>query len=182
MGHQCVSRCDGCGDICEAVPISTLTSLQIYSNKNCTILSGDLYLTNLDIAVTIQSLTSVFSFLQVVRGSIYIIGNPLIWTTVFLRTLVEVNNIYISNNPSLIDTSFLSLQTVHGVISVTGCDRLCPALHPTAPYRLPTNTTGCTKPAVVILFHIDGPATAADFPTIASLIAALVRNATSQSV
>ena len=176
VGSLCVSQCQGCGDICEAFPISTFTSLQIYDNKNCTIISGDFYVHNLDTTVTLKALTTVFASLQVVRGSIYIVNNPFLSSANFFKSLVEVDNIYITNNPSLIDTGLLLLQTVHGVVSVTGCDRLCPALHPKVPYRLPTNTTGCSRPAVVLACHIDGPATSADFSSITRLIAAITQS------
>jgi hypothetical protein len=123
----CVSRCPDCGNLCEAFPVTDLDSLKLYSSQGCTLISGDLHITNLPSSVTEDNLFDHLSNVRFLRGSLIVHDNHFLSSLAFARKVVVVTDVSLSNNPNLIDARMPSLQRFLGHFEAKGCHRLCPA-------------------------------------------------------
>jgi hypothetical protein len=83
-----VSQCQNCGTICEAFPITDISSAQLYSGKECTIITGDLYIQDLPTSVTKKLLFDSLQTVRYVRGDLYFLDNPFISAMTFFSNLV----------------------------------------------------------------------------------------------
>jgi hypothetical protein len=157
-----------------------MSSLQLYGIKNCTVVVGDLYISNLDSSLVRATLFSNLQGIRTIRGSLYFDNNPYLIAMTFFSNLVSVTSIRYLNNPGLVDARLPSLMSLPGGVSVTGCDRLCPARY-TAVGAWPDDS-GC--PVVVLHYslHVDGPVRVSDLATIAGVMDHTLRNVTQNQV
>ena len=88
MSPYCTSVCSSCGTLCEAFPITDLTSLQLYSSKGCTIVVGDLYILNLPITITRTMLFNNLKNILYIRGGLYFKDNLYLTAMTFMSNLV----------------------------------------------------------------------------------------------
>ena len=128
MGSTCVSQCSTCGVLCEAFPISDLTSLRLYSTKGCTIVAGDLYLVRLPFSITLAVLFDHLQTIQHIRGTLYLQDSPWVTSLFPFRNILSLNGASYSNMDNLVDTRIPGLQKLSkNNVHVENCNRLCPA-------------------------------------------------------
>ena len=130
MSDKCVSQCPSCGTVCASFPVTDADSATYYASKRCTVIHGDLFVTNIPSSVFGELLTDLFSDVSVIRGNIYVNSNLFLTSLSFLGNLTSVNGISLLNNPNLVDASLPSLTVLGGEVTVKGCFRLCPARYP----------------------------------------------------
>lgn len=174
--------CSGCGVLCEAFPITDLTSLQLYAVKKCTIVVGDLYIIALPITITKRALFNNLQTIQYIRGSLYMKDMLYITAMTFFSNLVGISGgAHYSNDPILTDGRMPSLLQLGGPVTAEGCDRMCPARYTAVGVNL--DDTGCANPVVNIFLHIDGAAsTIADAVVLCGVAGRLVTNSTGGQV
>ena len=177
---SCTTYCPGCGTLCEAFPITDLNSLNLYKTQGCTIIVGDLYITNLPSSVSQVPLLNVFQNIPTIRGTLYYQNNLYGNALTFLKNLKQVNSVALLNNPNLLDARLLSLQSLSGSVSVAGCDRLCPARYPTIGFN--PSDGGCTNKQFQYFFGINGVICGQDFSTFSGVVARAVSNVTKNAV
>ena len=97
QGPLCVSRCAGCGMLCEPFPITDMNSLGLYLSRGCTTVVGDLYIMNLPSAITKTILTNNLATVRYITGTLYIINCqwlgsllPVSYTHLTLPTIYSV--------------------------------------------------------------------------------------------
>ena len=122
-----MSQCSDCGNLCESFPITDLSSLELYSSRGCTLISGDLHIANLPSVVHEDLLFDHMGQVRFLRGSLIVLNNQFLSSLAFLRNVQSVVNVVLFNNPTLVDARLPSLQTFLGTFQPEGCDRLCPA-------------------------------------------------------
>ena len=122
----CVSRCATCGTLCEPLPITDLASLSLYRSKGCTLISGDVYITDLDSTVNEDRLFDNLQMVKFLRGGLVIKDNPYLTSLSFLQNIVSVENVTLFNNPSLVDARLPSATHIKS-FSVQGSNQLCAA-------------------------------------------------------
>ena len=153
--------------LCEAFPVTGLESFKVYQGLGCTIIAGDLFITNLPASVNPNLLRSLFSNIKQIRGVLSIVNNPLLGSANVFTSLTDVQGIHLLNNPALFDARITSLKYIASNVTVLGCDRLCPARYP---YVGPTgDQSGCTDTAVKYFLHVIGQIEPNNFPLLVSL-------------
>ena len=155
MPTKCVSQCPSCGTVCASFPVTDADSATYYASKHCTVIHGDLFVTNIPSSVLEVLLLDLFSDVRVIRGNIYVNNNLFLTSLSFLGNLTSVNGISLLNNPNLVDASLPSLTSLNGDVTVKGCFRLCPARYPrlsTDPVPLTSLSTRCPNLKVCLSF------------------------------
>ena len=176
----CTSSCSTCGTVCEAFPITDLSSLQLYATNNCTVVVGDLYISDLDSSIIRSTLFSNLQGIRSIRGSLYFDNNPFLTAMTFFSKLESVTSIRYLNNPRLVDARMPSLISLPGGVSVIGCDRLCPVRY-TAVGAGPDDS-GCPDVSMFYHLHVDGPMQVSDVATIVAVMDRILRNVTQNKV
>jgi hypothetical protein len=166
--------------VCEAFPITDLSSLQLYATNNCTVVVGDLYISDLDSSIIRSTLFSNLQGIRSIRGSLYFDNNPFLTAMSFFSNLVSATSIRYLNNPRLVDARMLSLTSLPGGVSVAGCDRLCPARY-TAVGAGPDDS-GCPDVSLYYYLHVDGPMQVSDVSKIVAVMDRILRNVTQNKV
>jgi hypothetical protein len=175
-----MSRCSTCGTLCGAFPITDSSSLALYGEKQCTIVSGDLYIMNLPLTVTRLALLDALGSIRSIHGSLYVLDNQYLSALTCFTGLLSVYGATYLNNPILIDTRMPSLTSVSGDVTVTGCDRLCPARY-TQVGAAPSDV-GCANPTLNYYVNIVGNTTSTDLPLLASIMSRAMGNLTNGAV
>jgi len=128
VGSACVSQCSTCGVLCEAFPISDISSLRLYSTKGCTIVAGDLYLVRLPFSITLAVLFDHLQTIRHIRGTLYLQDCPWVTSLFPFRNLLSLKGASFSNMENLVDARIPGLQQlVNKNVHVENCNRLCPA-------------------------------------------------------
>jgi hypothetical protein len=143
-----------CGNICEAFPITDLSSLRLYSSQKCTLIAGDLHIAYLSSLVHEDILFDNLKQVVFLRGSLFVHDNQFLSSLVFFRNVTAVNNVSLSNNPNLVDARMPSLQNMAGQLDVIACNRLCPERY-TVVGPSP-NDTGCANLVRLAFLSIGG--------------------------
>ena len=125
-----MSQCPLCGTVCASFPVTDADSATYYASKRCTVIHGDLFVTNIPSSVFEELLLDLFSDVKVIRGKIYVNNNLFLTSLSFLGNLTSVGGISLLNNPNLVDARLPSLTTLDGDVAVKGCFRLCPVRYP----------------------------------------------------
>ena len=180
VGSVCTSSCSTCGTLCEAFPITDLTSLQNYGIKNCTVVVGDLYISNLDSTLIRVVLFNNLQGIRTIRGSLYFVDNVFLTAMTFFSKLMSVTSIRYLNNPRLVDARMPSLTSLPEGVSVIGCDRLCPARY-TAIGAAPDDS-GCPNVIFRYHLHVAGPMQVSDVAHVVSVMDRTFRNVTQNQV
>jgi hypothetical protein len=166
--------------VCEAFPITDLSSLQLYATNNCTVVVGDLYISNLESSIIRAVLFSNLQGIRSIRGSLYFDNNPYLTAMTFFSKLESVTSVRYLNNPRLVDARMPSLTSLPGSLSVTGCDRLCTARY-TAVGAGPDDS-GCPDVSLYYYLHVDGLMQVSDVATIVAVMDRTLRNVTQNQV
>ena len=165
----CTSQCSDCGVLCEAFPISDLTSLQLYSSYGCTIVVGDLYIISLPLSIRKKQVFQYLQTIREIRGSFYMVNNLYMSAMTFFSGLTTITgDVFYLNNPIMIDTRMPSLTYFGGVLTVSGCDRLCPARY-TVVGESPSDT-GCPNNTVNTYLHVDGNVNSVTLPSLCNVV------------
>ncbi len=127
-----MSRCDVCGILCEAFPVFDAASLGIYSSNNCSVIVGDLHISELPIDLGEFELSQGFQGVSSIRGFIYVSNNPYLTSLSFLSQVVSVSGVTLFNNPNMVDARLPSLFRLSEAFTAEGCDRLCPQRYTSA--------------------------------------------------
>ena len=158
-----------------------MSSLRLYSSKGCTVVVGDLYITNLPFAITKAILTNNLKTITVIRGTLYIQDSPWLGSLLPLKALVSINGISLSNMVSLVDVRMPALKSLQNCITVSNCDRLCPARY-TAAGPSPDDS-GCANLQLNLFLHVEGVfETQAALRSLEGLIWNAVRNISGNTV
>ena len=173
-GGDCVSSCSTCGTLCDAFPISDLSSLQLYKTKGCTVISGDLYIQNLPSSIAKATLLANLQGVKRIQGKLYLLNNPYLASLMFLQNVVEVYGGVYLNNPNLVDARLPALTTLLSPVVVEGCDRLCPARYTMA--GASPNDSGCSNLQMEFFYNIQGSITIADLPLFANVITRTIKS------
>ena len=181
VDSTCMSQCNNCGALCAAFPITDLTSLELYKSHQCSVVTGDLYITGLAVEITRTVLLSGLATIRIIRGSLYIENNAFLAGMTFFSGLESIQgDVYYLNNPAMMDARMPSLTVLYGNTTVIGCDRLCPARYTQVGYR--TDDAGCTNMQMEYYLHVAGSVTVADLETISSIFTRVVQATTSFAV
>ena len=180
VDSYCTSQCNKCGTLCEAFPISDLSSIALYNSKKCVIVVGDLYVTGLPTTVSNGILFSAVGTILEIRGSIFMENNLFRTSMNAFRNLQKVDGVTYLNNPSMIDARMPALVSMPNGISVTGCDRLCRARY-TVVGPSPDDT-GCANQNIEEYMVVTGGAQVSDLPALAGIFANIMRNLTGNAV
>ena len=164
-----MSQCATCGVLCEAFPVTGLESLMVYQGLGCTVIVGDLFITNLPGSVGAGLLRATFSRVRQIRGTLYIVNNAQLPSSNVFSSLTTVDSIRLHNNPALYDARIPTLKqiTTNSVSIVFGCDRLCHARYPST--QIIVDQGGCANNTLKYFVHVDGYITTEDFPTLNGL-------------
>lgn len=173
--------CDDCGVLCEAFPITDLTSLELYGSQGCTVIVGDLYIVNTPASISIGVLTENLFSVERIRGTLYVKDNLYRTAMNFLPSLVSVAGVVYIDNPSLIDARIPSLESIEGGVSVVGCSRLCPARYTRAGVST-VDDTGCTNQDVKYFASVVGSFAMSDVGLLGGIFTRILRNATEGKV
>jgi hypothetical protein len=141
--------------LCDAFPISDLTSLELYSSKGCTVVAGDLYVINLPFSITLAVLFEHLHTIQYIRGSLYIKDSPWITSLFPLRNLLGVQGLFLSSMANIVDARIPGLQQLHNEVHVEHCNRLCPARY-TAVGAASLDDSGCPYLTLKVFIHVEG--------------------------
>ena len=180
MGALCTSQCSTCGTLCEAFPITDLTSAQLYSDQGCTVIVGDLYMLNMPASMTRTALYAHLKTVTTIRGTLYFKDNLYLSAMTFLSNVVSLNGAVYSNNPQLVDARLFALQQLNGNVTVDGCDRLCPARYTSL--RTAVDERGCANPELRYVLQIKGPATKSGVAVVGSIMRSALQNVTGGAV
>ena len=177
----CTTRCIDCGNLCEAFPISDLTSLMLYQSKQCSIVSGDLYIIDLPIDITREVLRLGLGMITAIRGSIRFNNNQFITSMNFFENVQLIaGDVDLHNCPSLVDGLLPSLKNLSGVADVFGCDRLC--IERYAHVGNVSDDSSCTNVQMRVFIHIDGDIRLDQLADIESIFTTMVRALTMNTV
>ena len=157
-----------------------LPSLQLYKSKGCTIVVGDLYISSLPVSIYRTVLHDNLQTVRIIRGDIYIVDNEYLTALTFFSNLNSVNGVHLLNNPVLVDARLPALTSYGGVLTVEGCDRLCPARYPML--GVAPDDSSCSNPALRYFFNVRGSSSASDLSSLASVITRVVYNVTKGQV
>ena len=156
-----MSQCANCGVLCEAFPVTGLESLMVYQGLGCTVIVGDLFITNLPGSVGAGLIRASFSKVRQIRGMLYIVNNAQLPSSNVFSSLTTVDGIRLHNNPALYDARIPTLKQIKAnSVSVFGCDRLCPARYPST--QIVVDQGGCANSTLKYFVHVDGDITAED--------------------
>ena len=172
--RMCTSACISCGVLCDAFPISELEGLMLYKRRGCTLVVGDLYITNLPVTISRTLLLQNLGSVKTIRGVFYFHNNDYITALNPFISLAEVRGISLKNNLVLVDARIPSLKNITGPVTVDVCDRLCPHRYPRV--GPPPTNAGCTNITMQFSMSVVGTAQASDFPLIAATLGRLVDN------
>lgn len=176
---RCTSNCTTCGRLCNAFPITDLSSLSLLQKQDCTVIVGDLYIANLPTSVSNGDVYNAVKNVQEIRGTIFMVNNLYRTSMDAFRNLKIAHDIVYSNNPNMIDSRMPSLVSL-GSVSVMGCDRLCPARYTVVGSH--PDGDDCVTQDADYFFSVVGGATAADINQLSDVIETLMRNFTNNSV
>ena len=165
---MCVSSCSTCGTLCDAFPISDLSSLELYKTQGCTVVSGDLYIMGLPSSISKGTLLANLQAITAINGVLHFQDNLFLTSLLFFKNLVSLEGGYYNNNPQLVDARLPSLQTLSGDVEVYGSPRLCPARQTKVGYG--GDDSGCTNLDEVFFYDVQGSITIADLPLFANVI------------
>ena len=154
--------CNNCGVLCEAFPISDDASLSFYRGKGCTIIVGDLYITNLPLSIFRAILLTAIGSVREIRGTVFMLDNAYIPAMTFFSELQSLRGVVYRNNPSLTDARLVKLERLDTAPVIIGCDRLCPARYTRVGPASSTSTEECTDPIFRYYFFIPGSFQLAD--------------------
>ena len=174
-----MSQCSTCGTLCEAFPITDISSAQLYASKKCTIIVGDLYMQNMPTSVTKKLLFDTLQTVQFIKGKLYFIGNRYISAMTFFSNLIGLYGAHYSNNADLVDARMPSLQQLKGSVTVEGCDRLCPARYTAVGL---SDDAVCPNPIMEYYFGIQGDATVDSLPLVSSILQRVIVAKTNNGV
>jgi hypothetical protein len=149
-----VSQCSTCGVLCEAFPISDLTSLQLYSSKGCTIVAGDLYVVNLPFSITLAVLIEHLYTIQYLRGWLYVKDSPWLTSLLPFRSLLGMQGVSLSNMANLVDARIPGLQQLPNAVHVEHCNRLCPARYTAV--GASQDNSDCPHLELNLFIHVEG--------------------------
>jgi hypothetical protein len=153
-GH-CVSRCEECDSLCDAIPVFDASSLAYYTSKQCTVVVGDLILADFH-DVTEAQLAAAFQSVRRITGMLVLRDIPNIVSLSFFRNLEAVQGrIVILNLPWLIDARLSALSTSNQTtdFAIEGSHRLCPAYYPLGSVQM---NNSCTFRSVELFLHLHG--------------------------
>ena len=171
-----MSVCSSCGTLCEAFPITDLTSLQLFKNKGCTLIVGDLYIMNLPVTVTKKLLLDNLQGVQYIRGTLHMKDNLYVSALTFFSNLVGIYGAKFSNMPILVDARMPSLTQIRDVVTVDGCDRLCPARYTSV--EVIQDDSGCTNPEMFYFLRVVGGFQSSDLLLLSDVMARVVTSKT----
>ena len=180
VGQMCTTRCNNCGTLCEAFPITDLSSLQLYKSKGCTIIVGDLYITGLESTIIKKVLYDNLQRVEYIRGDLYFKDNLYISAMTSFSNLKGVYGIHYINNPILVDTRMPALVSMTGNVTVIGCDRLCPARYTFVGKR--ADDASCSESLLNMYCHIDGDIQVSELELVASVLRRTVSSLTNLQV
>ena len=180
VAGDCVSQCSSCGSLCGAFPITDSDSLAIYNEKQCSIVSGDLYIMNLPSTVTKSDLAHAFQSIRSIRNVPGVMSNQFLSALTFMHDVVGVYGVQLLNNPILVDARMPNLTALSGDVTVDGCSRLCPARYPNAING--TSDSGCANSIVQYYLNVVGNVTTSDVSVLAGIMARVLSNVTSAQV
>jgi hypothetical protein len=178
---RCTSSCSNCGVLCESFPATDIASLDLYKSKKCTIIVGDLYITNLPSAVIRRTLVDSLGTIKTIRGVLYFQDNHYISAMTFLQNLVSVRGISYKNNQILVDARMPSLRELTGPVTVEGCYRLCPGRYSVVVGTI-VSDVGCTNPELDYFYYVVGNAKRADLDVLGVLTHRIAQNVTNNEV
>ena len=119
-----------------------MASLDYYRQNNCTVLVGNLYITDLPAEVTEDVLFEVLSPITAIHGEVHVENNPFLTSLSALVNVQEIHDMYLTNNPNLVDSRMPSLQSLrYNSAIVFSCPNLCPDRYTSLVYN--TNSSGC---------------------------------------
>jgi hypothetical protein len=154
--------------------------MQLYAISNCTVVVGDLYISNLGPSLIRSTLFSNLQGIRSIRGSLYFDNNPFLTAMTFFSNLVSATSIRYLNNPRLVDARMPSLTSLPGGVSVTGCDRLCPARYTAV--GVGPDDSECPDVVFYYYLHVDGLMQVSDVATIISVMDRTLRSVTQNQV
>ena len=179
-GGYCVSSCGTCGTLCNAFPITDMSSLELYKTKGCTVISGDLYIMGLASSISKGTLLANLQGITRINGVLYLLNNAFLTSLLFFENVVELYGGVYLNNPNLVDTRLPTLSTLHTAVVVDGCDRLCPARYTSA--GAVTDESGCSNLEEDFFYDIQGSITIADLALFEAVITRVMKNISSGQV
>ena len=169
IGSTCTSQCSNCGVLCEAFPISDVTSLQLYSTQGCTVVVGDLYILSLPLSIRKKQLLGFVQTIQSIRGSLYVLNNLYLAAMTPFSGLKSIQgDVYYLNNPILVDTRMPSLSFLGGSTIVNGCDRLCPARYTSVGSS--SIDASCPNNTITAYLHVNGNVNDQSLPILCSTV------------
>ncbi len=175
---MCTSFCPSCGVLCEAFPITDLASATLYQQRRCTIISGDLYITNLPPNVPKAALLVRLATVRKINGYLIMAHNVFHPAMTFMKDVQSVYGVVYLNMPILIDARFHSLERMDNpVVSYEGCFRLCPERRTIVGPSL-GDQSGCANNGVEFYLRVLGNATADDVQLLDDIIRRTQRNTT----
>ena len=127
QGSLCVSRCAGCGVLCEPFPITDIYSLGLYLSRGCTTVVGDLHIMNLPSTVTKTIMINNLATVRYITGTLFIINCPWLGSLQPFKSIVSLGGAFYSDNPNLVDARMPALKQLGSNVTVVNCNRLCPA-------------------------------------------------------
>ena len=169
-----MTRCAGCGVLCEAFPISDLSTLQLYLTKGCTIIVGDLYMINLPSAITKTLLSTNLKNIQYIRGTYHLKDSPWLGSLLHFKGLLGLYGAYYSNNPNLVDTRMPALKQMTNNVTVVNCDRLCPARY-TRVGAGPSDGY-CPNLQLQFFFQVNGDFSVQQLPLLETIVSLAMQN------
>ena len=152
----CRSQCDGCGVVCEALPISDAGALKFYRANGCSIVQGDLSIVQLPMELSEADLHEHLSSITTVTGALRVHSCEHLTSLSFLSQLTHVGSVELVDNPSLVDARISSLMTIEGSVAVSGCPKLCEAYITSDVHNQTMSTDGCRAVDLTLFLLIAG--------------------------
>ena len=167
--------------LCEAFPIRDLVSLSLYKEQGCSIIAGDLYITDLPTNVPKAALFEHLKTVRVIQGHLYIMHNAFLPAMTFFSNLKRVDGITYLNNPILADAHLHSLENHNIPVFVEGCPRLCPARY-TDKTESGMDEGECASLSIRFFLRIEGDATRGQLSVLGDVMVRVVQNTTAGQV
>jgi hypothetical protein len=157
-----------------------MPSAQFYQKKGCTIVVGDLHITNLPSPIIRAQLLKYLGSIKHITGTLFFVDNAYLVSLSFLSNVVSLGGIVLRNNPSLLDSRLVSLVNRNISTTITGCDRLCPARYPSMPQN--SDDSACTNVVMKLYLIVNGPALPSYIGLTASVFTRMVSHASQNQV
>ena len=186
VSSKCVSHCSSCGTLCEAYTITDLSSLQYYSQRNCTVVVGDMYVIDTPTDIIANTFLLHLKTVVSIRGSLILKGIRNLQHLLAFQNLREAVSITLSNLPNLVDGRMRSLTSLSGIVTVEGCPRLCPSRYPGVGSNASLNADYCANTTLEYYVNVFGDANAIDLLALETLsskwLTALSQNKVRQTI